>query len=264
MPQNKQAQKKPSPQTYKGGITRYDKHGYILEHAPWHPNATTKEKMVAQHRLVAEDGIGRLLLREEDVHHRDFDPANNSPKNLDAKLLKCGVDSIRIYYPDLIPPRRQFLKDEDVRLALTGRSVKEAAVYLGVSTATLYQKKFRHLIPVPQGITEDMVRAALQGRTTIEAAAVLGVCHQTLRYGFDHLLHKRATPHHRLDPETIRIVLEAAKNPLISVRKLAAEHSISSQLAAQICADHKVTWMRNLARKGVSGRPKTAIRQQSV
>jgi hypothetical protein len=258
--------------------------------------------MVPQHRLVAEDDIGRLLFREEDVHHRDFDPANNNPKNLDvmlkadhhalharlrggihllsreevhpailthgltkaAKLLKCGVDSIRTHYPDLIPPRRQFLKDGDVRSALIGRTVREAAAYLGVSTATLYQKKFRHLIPVPQGITEDMVRAALQGRTTIEAAAVLGVCHQTLRYGFDHLLHKRATPHHRLDHETIRIVLEAAKNPLISVRKLAAEHSISSQLAAQICADHKVTWMRNLARKGVSGRPKTAIRQQSV
>ena len=42
--------------------------GYIYIQKPEHPKAT-KRGYVAEHRLVAEDKIGRFLKDDEDVHH---------------------------------------------------------------------------------------------------------------------------------------------------------------------------------------------------
>jgi len=56
--------------------------GYRYVYMPTHPNAVFGKKYVAEHRLVMESKIGRLLLRSEVVHHIDGDTANNSPENL--------------------------------------------------------------------------------------------------------------------------------------------------------------------------------------
>jgi hypothetical protein len=64
---------------WKGG--RYLVGGYWQVWAPEHPNAT-KAGYVAEHRLVMEQKLGRLLERTEVVHHIDKDRQNNAPGNL--------------------------------------------------------------------------------------------------------------------------------------------------------------------------------------
>jgi len=55
--------------------------GYKYLYRPEHPNKT-KHNYVAEHRIVAEQKIGRLLKPNEDVHHIDFNKLNNHPNNL--------------------------------------------------------------------------------------------------------------------------------------------------------------------------------------
>ena len=55
--------------------------GYVLIHKPDHP-FRTKGGYVFEHRLVMEANLGRLLTKEENIHHIDFDKANNKIENL--------------------------------------------------------------------------------------------------------------------------------------------------------------------------------------
>lgn len=58
--------------------------GYRYRYAPDHPLAIgTKKLYVAEHRLVMESVIGRLLFNFEVVHHKDENTLNNSPDNLE-------------------------------------------------------------------------------------------------------------------------------------------------------------------------------------
>lgn len=81
---------------WKGGRI-VDKHGYILVYAPWHPNArrcgSRGAVYIAEHRLVMEQKIGRLLERGEVVHHLNGDPADNRPENLE--LFSKNSDHLR-------------------------------------------------------------------------------------------------------------------------------------------------------------------------
>lgn len=63
------------------GTTYVGSNGYIHEHQPDHPNARANG-WVAQHRIVMESVLGRLLTRKEVVHHRDHNRSNNDPSNL--------------------------------------------------------------------------------------------------------------------------------------------------------------------------------------
>ncbi len=64
---------------WKGGRKLMGRYWYV--YSPNHPNAT-KQRYVAEHRLVMEAKIGRYLLPTEVVHHVDGDSGNNQPENL--------------------------------------------------------------------------------------------------------------------------------------------------------------------------------------
>jgi hypothetical protein len=56
--------------------------GYVLKRAEDHPRARGKGHYVAEHILVAEATLGRLLAAEEIVHHINHDPRDNRSENL--------------------------------------------------------------------------------------------------------------------------------------------------------------------------------------
>ena len=54
--------------------------GYVLAWCPEHPRAS--HGRVFEHILVAEQMLGRYLIADEFVHHRDRNKKNNDPDNL--------------------------------------------------------------------------------------------------------------------------------------------------------------------------------------
>lgn len=73
-------QQGPRNVSWNGGRT-IDKHGYVLVRRPDHP-AANNSGYVREHRLVAEQVLGRSLLPTEVVHHVNDDPSDNRPENL--------------------------------------------------------------------------------------------------------------------------------------------------------------------------------------
>jgi len=66
------------------GGTLVNRSGYVMELAPDHPSLDgTQRRYVLQHRLVMESVLGRLLARNEYVHHKNGDRADNRPENLE-------------------------------------------------------------------------------------------------------------------------------------------------------------------------------------
>jgi len=66
---------------WRGGRTRH-KAGYIMVWAPGHPRAG-KGQYVFEHILVMEQVLGRHLLAQETVHHRNGVREDNRPENLE-------------------------------------------------------------------------------------------------------------------------------------------------------------------------------------
>ena len=73
---------------WKGGVTYWRKAGnyppikYVR--APeWALPMARKDGYIMEHRLIMARMAGRLLTRQEVVHHRDHEPTNNAPSNLE-------------------------------------------------------------------------------------------------------------------------------------------------------------------------------------
>lgn len=70
---------------WKGGVKMLDGYKYI--YSPNHPNRT-KQRYVAEHRLIMEKHLNRILDKKEIVHHKDNNKLNNNIENLELTSLK--------------------------------------------------------------------------------------------------------------------------------------------------------------------------------
>jgi hypothetical protein len=195
---------------YKGGHTcLYG--GYVWEFCPGH-RLQNKWGWVAQHRLVAEDILGRQLRQSRDpkigehVHHKDGDPTNNHPSNLEI-LTKSAHHSY------------------------------ESKKYLDA--------KYGHL-------THDAAVEALNGRTIREAASHLGVTHMTLRRRCPQAVapRKRVSPTDLSKPRNLAKLLELAADPNVCVHEATMRLRMAERTILKVCKSQGVRWVRK-SKKGM-------------
>ena len=118
--------------SYKGGDTIVV-NDYILEYQPHHQDANFWG-YVQQHRLVAADKIGRPLRRDEAVHHLDHCRSHNHPDNLE---VMDRTAHLRMHARMQADKNRIRLTEDQVRAALDGRTLKDAARILNCSQESL-------------------------------------------------------------------------------------------------------------------------------
>ncbi len=70
----------PDNPNWRGGKC-IDDDGYVLLYCPGHPDST-RDGYVREHRLIAEDALGRFLKATEIVHHFNRTKSDNRPGNL--------------------------------------------------------------------------------------------------------------------------------------------------------------------------------------
>jgi endogenous inhibitor of DNA gyrase (YacG/DUF329 family) len=77
------ATKRPGDRLHSGKRVRFNQDGYVLVWEPNHPN-TTQKGWQYEHRLVAEQMLGRYLASSEHVHHVNGVKDDNRPENLEV------------------------------------------------------------------------------------------------------------------------------------------------------------------------------------
>jgi HNH endonuclease len=82
---------------------RYDGNGYIVLYMPNHPYAA-KNKRVKEHRYVIEQHIGRYLLPQEVVHHKNGIKDDNRIENLE--LLSNNSEHLRAHHAEKHPRQK--------------------------------------------------------------------------------------------------------------------------------------------------------------
>ena len=81
----------PGHHNWKGG--RLIKGGYVLIYAPDHPDAGKYKGYIPEHRLVAEQTLGRRLQPSETAHHLNGNPTDNRPENIVVMTRSAHVRS---------------------------------------------------------------------------------------------------------------------------------------------------------------------------
>lgn len=88
---------------------QFDTNGYISTYADFFSN-----EIVLEHRKIVENLIGRPLLSEETVHHKNGQKKDNRPSNLElwagghpagqraSDLVKYAIEILMRYAPDLL------------------------------------------------------------------------------------------------------------------------------------------------------------------
>lgn len=121
---------------------------YVWEFSPGHP-LQNHWGWVAQHRLVGCDIVGRTLIQNredprltEDVHHIDGRRTNNSMGNLQVLTKQAH----RRLHGKKTPERHaNKFSTEQVREAMVGRTIREAAVFLHTTHMTI-RRRFPELV----------------------------------------------------------------------------------------------------------------------
>jgi hypothetical protein len=73
--------KNPNKRAYKGRIFVS---GYYYVYMPEHPKAIKGGRYIAEHRLVLEKKLKRLLFENEIAHHKNGIKTDNRPSNLEV------------------------------------------------------------------------------------------------------------------------------------------------------------------------------------
>jgi len=197
------------PSCMGGDTTLYG--SYVWEFYPGHP-LQNRWGFVAQHRLVAEQTIGRPLVTSRDeaiaevVHHKNHNRTDNRPENLQVMTM------------------REHRKHHAAQAA---------------------DRSKLNLPPV------DVVEDALRHNSILNAAKALGWTHMTLRKHFPELVakYKRKSPSDLEDQGLVDLVLRIAADPTLSIHDAEAMLKISSRTAAKICEKHGVKWVKK-SKKG--------------
>lgn len=121
---------RPDRNVFWSGGYSVDKHGYILIRRPEHPQANHLG-YVRQHRLVAEQMLGRRLGATEVVDHRNGDTSDNRIENL--RMFPSNAEHLRVTLAGtrhLEPGERERLRLASVRRA----RARVAAILAGSRT----------------------------------------------------------------------------------------------------------------------------------
>jgi hypothetical protein len=255
--------------SYKGGDTLVVA-GYIHEYCPRH-HLANGWGFVAQHRLIAEDKIGRPLVRKKEaVHHIDHCPTNNHPDNLQ---VMDWIEHTRMHGKQSTRNALDLSREQVVE-ALSGRNLKQAARHLKCDTKTL-RRRFPDLLAPRQRVSptkiddpRDLARVlqaatdpqigihALAKELRMSPSTILRICR---RNGKPWIRQRRREALPRARPEfrrprrkpreataaEVATILAAAVDPAIRYCDLVKTVDLPMREVHRVCADHKVKWSRS-------------------